>query len=170
MAETGPYLAERLRVEGEKSVRFFEELAPEDWGRTIYTEGSRWSVRDILAHFVAAEYAFTLLIDNILQGGSGSPEDLDLNEYNERRVAKLNADSVPELLAKFSQYRNANAQRVESLSAADLERRGRHPFLGVAPLVDTIKLIYRHNQIHQREIRQALAPAMNSIEDGTTPT
>lgn len=168
MAETGPYLAERLRVEGEKSVRFFEEMTPEDWERTIYHEGSHWSVRDIVAHFVAAEYAFALLIENILQGGAGSPEDFNLDEYNERRVAKLSTEAVPDLMAKFIQYRNANQQRVMNLSAADLERSGRHPFLGVAPLVDIIKMIYRHNQIHQREIRQALAPAVKSIGDSSS--
>jgi hypothetical protein len=35
-----------------------------------------------------------------------------------------------------------------------LLHQGRHPFLGRAPLSEIIKIIYRHNQIHLREIRQ----------------
>jgi hypothetical protein len=45
---------------------------------------------------------------------------------------------------------------VAEMDNNDLEIQGRHPFLGVAPLSDIIKLIYRHNQIHIREIRKTL--------------
>jgi hypothetical protein len=40
------------------------------------------------------------------------------------------------------------------MQPADLERIGRHPFLGVAPLVEMIKLVYRHNGIHIRDARK----------------
>ncbi len=43
---------------------------------------------------------------------------------------------------------------VASISQADLTEEGRHPYLGVAPLTDMIKLIYRHNQIHSARCAQ----------------
>jgi hypothetical protein len=46
---------------------------------------------------------------------------------------------------------------MNGLSADDLVKTGRHPWLGIAPLEDMIQLLYRHNQIHQRDIRKLLA-------------
>jgi hypothetical protein len=37
----------------------------------------------------------------------------------------------------------------------DLAKLGRHPFLGITSLEDIIKMVYRHNQIHMREIRRS---------------
>jgi len=45
---------------------------------------------------------------------------------------------------------------VSQFDDPDLEKSGRHPWLGMAQVEEIIKLMYRHNQIHQREIREAL--------------
>jgi hypothetical protein len=42
------------------------------------------------------------------------------------------------------------------MSQNDLERIGRNPFLGEVPLVEIVKLIYRHNQIHLRDLKRLL--------------
>jgi len=156
MTDTSEHLALRLRDEGQKTIEFFGNLAPEQWDLTVYTEGTSWIVRQVLAHFVATESGMALLVKNILAGGPGSPEDFNLNDYNERRVAKLTGLSAGELIRRFAENREATAKLVARLTHADLQRAGRHPFLGVAPLEDIIKLMYRHTQIHQREIRKVL--------------
>ena len=46
---------------------------------------------------------------------------------------------------------------VAHMTPEDLPKVGRHPFLGAAPLEDIIKLLYRHNQIHQRDVRRLLS-------------
>jgi hypothetical protein len=156
MSDASQHLADRLRSEGHKTLEFFKDLTPEQWDRVVYSEGASWAIRQVLAHFVATETGMTLLVKNILAGGGGSPESFNLNEYNERRVAKLERISTAEMMRTFEEKREATARLVADLSETDLQRTGRHPFLGIASAEDIIKLMYRHNQIHQREIRKAL--------------
>ncbi len=63
---------------------------------------------------------------------------------------------MEELLQRFIQERQALTERVRQMKPEDLLRMGRHPFLGVAPLGEIIKLVYRHNVIHQRDVRKLL--------------
>lgn len=156
MSETPEFLAQRLRTEGEKSILFFSELPAAAWERTIYTDGAEWQAHDILAHFVSSEISLCKLVENIVAGGNGTPADFDLDGYNQRKARELHQTPVEELYGLFRQHRERTAQVVAGLNQSDLERQGRHPFLGVAPLAEIIKIIYRHNQIHAREIRKAL--------------
>ncbi len=156
MVATPASIAERMTSEGLKTLDFFAALTPEQMLVTIYSEGSFWSVRDVLAHFVSAESGITRLIENILSGGSGTPEDFDLNAYNERKVSGLKEDSTEGLLTKFSTLREKSVALVKGLQQSDLAISGRHPWLGVATIEDMLKILYRHNQIHQRDIRRAL--------------
>lgn len=153
MTDSPTFLSERLLSEGEKTIAFFQAMTPELLAKTVYTEGSQWTARQVLAHFVSAEYSLCRLVENIAAGGSGSPEDFDINGYNERKVKELGETSLPELIEKFRQNRQKTAVFVAGLKPEDLQRQGRHPFLGIAPLAEIVKIIYRHNQIHQREIR-----------------
>ncbi len=157
MTDTPHFLAERLIHEGEKSSAFFQELPAEDWDKVVYSEGAQWTVQQVLSHFVAAELSLCRLVENVNGGGAGTPQDFNLNAYNERKVAELAAIPIQELLERFHESRQKTAALVASLSPADLEKQGRHPFLGTTSLAEMIKIIYRHNQIHQREIRHSLA-------------
>lgn len=163
MAETGQRLADKMLVEGEKTVEFFRALSRIDLERTLYADGGQWTVGQVLAHFVGAEIGMTRLVQGILNGGEGSPEDFDLNLYNERKVASMEGQSAADLLAQFAAARQASAAMVRGLSDADLACTGRHPWLGVATLEDILKLMYRHNQIHQRDIRKALSESPGQI-------
>jgi hypothetical protein len=154
MPDTPTFLSERLLSEGEKSIAFFLSLEPGHYEKVIYSEGSQWSVRQVLAHFVSAEHSLCRLVENIAAGGSGSPEDFDLDGYNERKVRELEDVSTADLVEVFRHNRQKTASIVAGLKPEDLQRQGRHPFLGLAPLSEIIKIIYRHNQIHIREIRQ----------------
>jgi hypothetical protein len=157
MLETPEHLAERLRTEGEKTVGFFRALTLDQLKQTLYTEGAQWTVRQLLAHFVSTEAGITELIENILTGGSGAPQDFSIDRYNERRVAKLNDASFDELLQSFISLRQVCAELVGRMKPDDLLKTGRHPFLGMVPLEEIIKMLYLHNQIHQRDVRKLLA-------------
>ncbi len=159
MGDSPARLAERLRVEGEKTLEYFASLPGQAWETLIYAEESTWKLHEILAHFVSAEIGMGKLIDQILAGGSGAAEDFDLDLFNRSQVMKRQAVPGDELIAQFSQQRAENIARVARLQPAELERQGRHPFLGVTTVEEIVKMIYRHNQIHQREIRQVLTGA-----------
>ena len=157
MSETPEHLKNRLIKEGQKSLDYFRTFSSDEWDRIIYTEGSCWTVHQVLAHFVAAEDGFHQLIEDILAGGSGTPVDFDINTYNERKVEKLIDISASNLMMRFSKVRRRTVGLVAGMDQSDLAKQGRHPFLGVSSLADIIKLIYRHNQIHIREVRKILS-------------
>lgn len=154
MPDTPEGLSEKLLQEGEKVHAFFRELSVEQLKRNVYTEGADWSVREVLAHFVTTERAFLRLLENILAGGSGTPEGFDIDSYNQRKVADLGDRSIQELLEDFKERRSQTAAAVLHLDGEQLMKTGRHPFLGVVPLLEIIKLIYLHNQIHLRDVRK----------------
>lgn len=156
MPETPAFLAERLKTEGEKTAALFASLTDAQWQATVYTEGAAWSVRHVLAHFVMAEKSFIKLFARIRDGGPGVPEDFDLDRQNAKHQQEVEALSPQELLQQFKAVRAEMIAFVASLRADDLEIRGRHPFLGVTTLAEMIKLVYRHNQIHARDLRGAL--------------
>ena len=156
MPEDPLFLSKRLLSEGDKTIAFFQNLDPGQFDQVVYSEGSKWTVNQVLAHFVSAEHSLCRLVENIAAGGTGSPEDFDLDDYNERKVKGIKDFAAVELMEAFRQNRQKTASFVAGLKSEDLLRQGRHPFLGIAPLSEIIKIIYRHNQIHLREIRQEL--------------
>ena len=149
-------LATRLSAEGEKTKAFFQDMPSDSWELTIYTEGASWRIRQVFAHLVNSESGIISLVKNILGGGTGSPEDFDLDRYNERKVAALVDVSPDNLLSKFSYARQETVRLVSQMKPEDLLLRGRHPFLGITTLEEIIKMIYLHNQIHIRDIRKKL--------------
>jgi DinB superfamily len=157
MPETPERLTERLLSEGMKTVDFFQALTSEQLDCPIYSDGSCWKIRQILAHFVSSEQAFGLLIRDVLSGGLGAPEAFDIDRFNESEVGKMVDLDSQTLLVKYENLRRSNAGLVSRMKPADLTRIGRHPYLGMASLEEIIKLLYRHNQIHQRDIRKLLA-------------
>jgi uncharacterized damage-inducible protein DinB len=149
-------LAAKLKSEGEKLTPFFAGLTDDQWKAEVYTEGAVWTIRSILAHLMTAERAFVKLFENIRQGGAGVSEDFSIDRYNARQQEKTQDLSPQELLKQFQSVRAEMISWVSSIHDADLEKTGRHPFLGLTTLREMVKMIYIHNQIHYRDIRRVL--------------
>ena len=156
MSEEGEHLAQRMADDGAKTIGYFESLAAEDKTQQVYTTGSEWTVRDILAHFVSAERAFHELLLDVLAGGNGAPRDMDIVEFNEREVPSLGDRAWQDLLAEFQAAREATVKIASEMTGADLKKHGYHPWFGDVDLASMAKLVYRHNMIHLRDIRNAL--------------
>ena len=155
MSETTSFLADRLIAEGEKMTEFFRSLSDDQWRTEVYTEDAKWTIRNVLAHLVTAERAFVRLFEQIRLGGAGASEDFSIDRYNAAQQERTKALSAHELLAQYIAVRAEMVNWVKGLNDADLERIGRHPFLGVTTLHEMIKMVYRHNQIHHRDIRRS---------------
>jgi len=155
MPETTPKrLAERLKKEGEKVIAYFSELTDEQWGTEVYTEGETWTIRNVLAHFVTSERGLLRLFKGIREGGSGVSEDFSIDHYNARQQQRTNDLTVQELLEQYIDIRADTVGWVAGLTEKDLQREGRHPFLGQVQLVEMLKMLYLHNQIHFRDFRK----------------
>ena len=141
MPKSPQFLAKRLRSEGEKMNAFFAALSDADWKQTVYTEGETWTIRNVLVHFVTAEQGFLKLFPEIVAGGEGVAENFDIDRYNARQQEKAQKLSVEELLVQYQDVREKMATWVESLSADDLAKEGRHPFLGETTIEEMIKLV-----------------------------
>lgn len=145
----------RMKEEGEKTAAYFESLADSDWDQQVYTTGSGWRVRQLLAHFISAERTFEHFIRDVLKGGSGAPRDFDIDAFNESEVPELEAQPA-ELIDAYRTTRLQTLDLLDEVGSADLGLRGYHPWFGDSQLEDMLKLIYRHNIIHLRDIRRAL--------------
>ena len=155
MTETSPaWLADRLKKEGEKVVAYFSGLTDDQWNTDVYTEGNTWKVRNVLAHFLTSERGLLKLFEQIRQGGLGATEDFSIDHYNARQQQKTKDMTPQELLEQFIEVRASAVEWVAGLSADELLIEGRHPFLGQVPLVEMIKMLYLHNQIHFRDFRK----------------
>ena len=157
MPETLERLADKLREEGNKTLAFFQAIHDDQWEQQIYTDGSHWNIRKILAHLAEAETSLNSLLKNILNGGSGVPEGFDIDRYNESHVPRLDGLAIDELMALYENSRKANILLVSGMRPEELNLQGRHPFLGMTTIEEILKMLYRHNQLHQRDIRRAIA-------------
>jgi uncharacterized damage-inducible protein DinB len=149
-------LSDKLKSEGERIGAFFSGLSDEQWQAEVYTEGSTWTIRSILAHQMTAERAFVRLFEQIRQGGEGVSTDFVIDRYNARQQEKTREASPAELLQQYKDLRAQMVAWVAGLQEGDLDRTGRHPFLGVTTLREMVKMIYIHNQQHYRDIRRVM--------------
>jgi uncharacterized damage-inducible protein DinB len=156
MSETS-LLADKLKQEGEKIVEYFEGLMDEQWLIEIYTEDPVWTIRNILAHLMTSERAFVKLFESIRQGGIGVTDDFVIDRYNAGQQEKTEELGAQELLLLFKSVREDMVAWVSGIGDSDLEKTGRHPFLGQTTLCEMIKMVYLHNQIHYRDIKKALS-------------
>ena len=157
MPDTPASLAAKLQTEGDKMTAFFSALADADWQKTVYTEGSEWTVRSVLSHLLTAERAFLKLFENVRQGGPGASEDFDVDRYNASQQAKTKDISPAELLAGFKSTRAEMVAWVSALEQDDLAKKGRHAAMGLTTLQEMIKMIYLHNQMHLRDMKKSLS-------------
>lgn len=150
-------LLRRLDDVGQEVLQFFNQLDEEAWRINIYTEGEAWTVHQILAHFVSVERAFQWLIDDIVSGGAGTPVDFDLDRFNHQQVRSLETQSRQELLDIFQTERSATRNLVSRYTPDDFMKEGNHPWFGQLNITAILKLLYRHNKLHIRDIRRAVA-------------
>ena len=170
MSESTIFLEERLRKEGEKVQVFFQQFALCGWDQEVYSapagsvdnldpspeKSKNWRVREVLAHLVATESGIAGLIKDVACGGAGAPEGHDIDAYNQQKISELQNQSFGELLSQFTALRQKTIDLGSTFSEADLNRTGRHPFLGMVKIVEMIKLLYLHNQLHIRDLRRII--------------
>ena len=150
-------LAEKLKSEGDKFIGIFSALTGEQWQTEVYTEGTTWTIRNILAHFVTSERGLVKLFEQIRQGGSGAAVDFSIDRYNASQQEKTKELPVIELLEQYKTIRANSITWVSSLQESELEIVGRHPFLGECTLREMVKMLYLHNQMHYRDLKKVLS-------------
>lgn len=149
-------LAEKLKTEGERMAAFFSELTDEQWASEVYTEGTTWSIRNVLSHYVTSERGLVRLFERIRTTGEGATDDFSIDRYNAAQQEKTKDLPPAELLEQYKQVRAESIKWVSGLKDEELEIKGRHPFLGETVIREMIKMLYLHNQLHYRDVKRAL--------------
>ncbi|MBI5352475.1 MAG: DinB family protein [Chloroflexi bacterium] len=150
-------LAEKLKSEGDKFIANFSNLKEDQWQAEVYTEGTTWTVRSVLSHFVTSERGLIKLFESIRQGGAGSPDDFSVDRYNESQQQKTKEFSPAELLEQYKSIRANSIAWVSGLQESELEIKGRHPFLELTTIREMIKMLYLHNQLHYRDLKKVIS-------------
>ncbi len=156
MADRRQALITELEKAAEEVVVFFAALTPAQLERPVYTESIQWNVRQVLAHLVTIEKSMHWLFRNLLDGGAGAPEDFDIDRFNRSQPAKLDHLALAEVIVQFRDVRTETIAIVASMTDADLNREGRHPFHGHGRLERFIRWAYEHQRFHINDVRQVL--------------
>jgi hypothetical protein len=149
-------LAEKLKSEGERFVAIFSGLTEAQWQAYVYTEGTVWTVRNVLSHFVTSERGLVKLFEQIRLGGAGAADDFSIDRYNASQQEKTKELTPQELLEQYKSVRANSVDWVLGLKESDLEIIGRHPFLQQTTIREMVKMLYLHNQIHYRDLKKAM--------------
>ncbi len=149
-------LADKLQAEGEKFTALFAGLTDAQWQAEVYTEGETWTLRNVLSHFVTSERGLVRLFEQIRLGGAGSPDDFSIDRYNASQQQKTKELSPQQLLEQYKEVRADSVAWTLSLEPIDLDKQGKHPFIGMTTIREMIKMLYLHNQIHYRDMKKVL--------------
>jgi hypothetical protein len=129
---------------------------PEAW--TLQNEGENtWSALDVVAHLIHGERTDWMpRARMVLKFGETQPfEPFDRLGHARESQGK----SLAELLDEFSRLRSENLDELRALNLrpADLERRGRHPALGVVTLSQLLASWAAHDLTHLHQISRVMA-------------
>ena len=129
---------------------------PKTW--TLSNEGEKtWSAFDIVGHLIHGERTDWIpRAKMILQfGDSKAFEPFD--RLAQERDSK--GKSLPRLLDEFARLRRQNLDELGAmnLSDEDLERRGRHPALGIVTLSELLATWAAHDLTHLHQLSRVMA-------------
>ena len=129
---------------------------PETW--THRNEGGKsWTAYDVVGHLIHGERTDWMpRARRILEFGETRPFD-QFDRFAQQRESQ--GKSLPQLLDEFSRLRseNLNALRALNLTTADLERRGKHPGLGVVTMSELLATWAAHDLTHLHQITRVMA-------------
>jgi DinB superfamily len=133
---------------------------PDLWVRRdegLHAGKATWSAFDIVGHLIEGERTDWMPRARIiLQSGEARAFDpFDRFAQEKDSVGK----SLEELLDEFARLRNHNVAALQALNLQpkDLERRGRHPALGVVTLSELLATWAVHDLTHLHQLSRVMA-------------
>jgi len=156
MADRRTEIIAKLEENLKNSISFFRSLSDDQLSIQVYTDGAKWTVKQVLAHFITIEHSMHWLFKDILSGGSGSPDGFDVDRFNLTQTKKLDGLTVEELIEQFRSVREDTIVIVRGMTEQDFNREGMHAFHGHGKLERFITWAYEHVEIHEDDIRKAL--------------
>jgi len=108
-----------------------------------------YSGREVLAHLAGANRGMTRLMQQMAAGQQPRLKaDYNNDYYNLRQQEKRAALSVAQLLAELDETHRDLLAFIETLRPEDLDKRGDHPTVGNATVLQVLQVITTHEQDH----------------------
>jgi len=128
---------------------------PDSW--TSATEGpDTWSPYDIVGHLIHGERTDWIPRTEILLSHGEARPFTPFDRFAQFEASR--GKTLHDLLESFADLRGENLTRLKSLelTAADLERRGRHPELGAVTLGELLATWVAHDLSHIAQIARVM--------------
>ena len=129
---------------------------PDDW--TISNEGENtWSPFDVVGHLIHGERTDWMPRAKIILQHGESQSFVPFDRWAQERESR--GKSLDQLLDDFARLRAENLAELRALNLRreDLERRGRHPELGVVTLSELLATWAAHDLTHLHQISRVMA-------------
>lgn len=151
-------LKEKLAETRQELMEVARELDRQEWSHPVYAhdEEVQWTAGDLLRHLVWAEGGMLRMIQQVKEGGSGVPDDFDLDRYNAGGVRRLKDKMPAELLALMEKNRQQLLAFMEGLAPEDWQKEGRHGSGQVMTIEEVVETIAGHEAQHLADLRRAL--------------
>jgi DinB family protein len=129
---------------------------PETW--TLRNEGQdTWSAFDVVGHLIHAERTDWMPRARVILQFGETRTFEPFDRWAQARESQ--GKSIEQLLDEFASLRSENldALRALNLRPEDLERRGRHPALGIVTLSHLLATWAAHDLTHLHQISRTMA-------------
>ncbi|HEX7592743.1 MAG TPA: DinB family protein [Anaerolineae bacterium] len=125
-----------------------------------------WSIKDLLAHLAMAEsvnVAFAKMMvvkDSPLQlkefarAYPDFPGEFELDKFNAWMTERWRAKALDDIVAALDQARAETLAWLETLSPAQLERRGEHAVWGPQSVRGMFRILVIHDKFHRGDIEK----------------
>ena len=134
---------------------FLRDL-PEAW--TFCNEGANtWSAFDIVGHLIHGERTDWMPRARMILQFGETQAFVPFDRWAQEKESQ--GKSLPQLLDEFDRLRSENLEKLRAmnLQPADLERRGRHPALGLVNLSQLLATWVGHDLTHLHQISRVMA-------------
>ena len=121
-----------------------------------------WTVRQVLIHLADAEKAHRRYIQGLIAGTltttAADAAAFDVNRWNAGSIARRDAETVDEALARLAAEREATLAFLPTIPDDASEKSGVHPALGELSVLGAVKVIGLHEKMHLKEMREGIQP------------
>jgi hypothetical protein len=140
----------------EATLELIGQMDAHDWEHQVQTAEGGWTVKQMLLHIATSESGQIKTAQAIAAGQPTVPDDFDLDRYNRRQLEKNQAKQPPEILFGMAESHQKLLVFLDTVTAEDLDKRGKH---GRGDVISLEQLFYRigeHEAEHMAEIKRAL--------------
>jgi DinB superfamily len=157
MSDRKDKLRQTIQADDAASMAIFKRLSPEQWNQPVPSdEGAEWKARDVLNHVTISEGGQLTVIQRVLAGQGGVPDDFDINRYNRRSVQKQAERTVDDMLAGLEHDHAQVLGALDAVSEADLDKTGRHARGDTLTVEQFFHRITEHRRQHAQELARNL--------------